>query len=274
MLREVFGPFDRTFMLSRLFLAWGSFTAAGWLVRGILANFQKVREQLVEIQARDLLLRDSEEQLRILIETSSAAILTLDKNGVVIQANEAAGRLLGAEKEALLGQSIEQYLPALGHVPSDQSATIFRTTMECDARRRNGRRCLSKARARRWGQAAEREVRRRWPGEAEKERAAPQLGAVLGNEIAPGAIGPDPDPVEGVAAELKHVPVVRAGDDPEQLDLLGRRHALEVRRAVRLRREYTPVPAGRGGRLGEHGRGLYRGTGGSRLGAPSRFCAR
>src|SRR5437868_7468269 len=138
MLREVFGPFDRTFMLSRLFLAWGSFTAAGWLVRGILANFQKVREQLVEIQARDLLLRDSEEQLRILIETSSAAILTLDKNGVVIQANEAAGRLLGAEKEALLGQSIEQYLPALGHVPSDQSATIFRTTMECDARRRNG----------------------------------------------------------------------------------------------------------------------------------------
>jgi len=42
----------------------------------VLANFQKVRDQLVEIQARDRLLQDSEEQLKVLIETSSAAILT------------------------------------------------------------------------------------------------------------------------------------------------------------------------------------------------------
>jgi PAS domain S-box-containing protein len=138
LLREAFGPFDRTFMFSRLFLAWGSFTAAGWLVRGVLANFQRVRQQLVEIQARDRLLRDSEEQLRVLIETSSAAILTLNKAGAVIQANEAASRLLGAEKDTLLGQNIDSYLPALARVPSDQSAQVFRTTMECSALRANG----------------------------------------------------------------------------------------------------------------------------------------
>lgn len=137
-LREALGPFDPTFLLPRLFLTFGSFTAAGWLVHGILANFQKVKEQLVEIQARDRLLRDSEEQLRVLIETSSAAILTLDTAGNVIQANDASSRLLGVEKDALLGQNIAGYLPALAQVPSHQSAPLFRTTMECSALRPNG----------------------------------------------------------------------------------------------------------------------------------------
>ncbi len=138
MLREAFGAADQTFLLPRLFLTFGSFTAAGWLVRGILGNFQKVKEQLVEIQARDRLLRDSEEQLRVLIETSSAAILTLDQTGNVIQANDSASRLLGMEKDALLGQNIAGFLPALAQVPSDQSAPVFRTTMECNAVRPNG----------------------------------------------------------------------------------------------------------------------------------------
>lgn len=137
-LRELFGPDNHVYFLPRLFLAWGSFTLAGWLVRGVLANFQKVREQLAEIQARDRLLRDSEEQLRVLIETSSAAILTLDGTGKVVQANDAASRLLGAEKDALLGQNIAGYLPALAQVPSDHGAQVFRTTMECSARRQNG----------------------------------------------------------------------------------------------------------------------------------------
>ena len=136
-LRQAVGPFDVLFF-SRLFLAWGSFTAAGWLVRGILANFQKVKQQLFEIQARDRLLRDSEEQLRVLIETSSAAILTLNKDGGVIQANDAASRLLGTEKETLLGRNIGEYVEALARVPFTGSAPLFRTTMECEARRLNG----------------------------------------------------------------------------------------------------------------------------------------
>jgi PAS domain S-box-containing protein len=136
-LRQAFGPYDLLFV-SRLFLAWGSFTAAGWLVRGILENFQKVRQQLLEIQARDRLLRDSEEQLRVLIETSSAAILTFNKEGIVIQANEAACRLLGVEKDSLLQHNIGDYLSALAQVPFDSRAPVFRTTMECSARRRNG----------------------------------------------------------------------------------------------------------------------------------------
>lgn len=137
-LRDALGPNDHSYFLPRLFLAWGSYTAAGWLVHGVLGNFQKVREQLVEIQARDRLLQDSEEQLRVLIETSSAAILTLDSSCKIMQANDAASRLLGPGKEALLGQSIASFLPALAQVPSDDGAQVFRTTMECSARRQNG----------------------------------------------------------------------------------------------------------------------------------------
>ena len=136
-LREDVGPYDLMYF-SRLILAWGSFTAAGWLVRGILENFQKVKQQLLEIEARDRLLKDSEEQLRVLIETSSAAILTLNNKGAVIQTNDAACRLLGTEKPKLLGQNIGDYLEALARVPFDQSAPVFRTTMECSARRPNG----------------------------------------------------------------------------------------------------------------------------------------
>ena len=131
------GPYDLLFF-SRLVLAWGSFTAAGWLVRGVLANFQKVKQQLLDIEARDRLLKDSEEQLRVLIETSSAAILTLNGRGAVIQTNEAACRLLGSEKPALLGQNIGDYVEALARVPVDANAPVFRTTMECSARRLNG----------------------------------------------------------------------------------------------------------------------------------------
>ncbi len=74
----------------------------------------------------------------MLIETSSAAILTLDKTGNVIQANDAASRLLGVEKNALLGQNIGGYLPSLAQVPFDPSAPVFRTTMECTATRPGG----------------------------------------------------------------------------------------------------------------------------------------
>src|SRR5215469_17298132 len=32
-LRELLGPYNQVYFLPRLFLAWGSYTAAGWLVR-------------------------------------------------------------------------------------------------------------------------------------------------------------------------------------------------------------------------------------------------
>src|SRR5690348_13202539 len=42
-LREALGPYGQTVLVyPRFFLTFGSFTAAGWLVRGVLGNWQKV----------------------------------------------------------------------------------------------------------------------------------------------------------------------------------------------------------------------------------------
>ena len=192
LLREAFGPFDTDvplLALSRMFLAWGSYTAAGWLVRGILKNFQKVKEQLEEIEARDRLLHDSEEQLRILIETSSAAILTLNDTGEVIQANGAASRLLGQDQSVLLGQNVSTYLPALSQVPIEPDAPAFRTTMECTGQRPNGESFVANVCFSTYIFSGH-----------------PRLTAVV-SETEPASTGPSIVPSDGIAAltQLEHV---------------------------------------------------------------------
>ncbi|MBI3695843.1 MAG: PAS domain S-box protein [Acidobacteria bacterium] len=83
--------------------------------------------------------QEAEEQLRTLIESSPAAILTVDTEGKVLQANEAAHRLLGYEPERLPGEPIGPMLPVLTTVPrAPGTERLFRSTVECTGRRRSG----------------------------------------------------------------------------------------------------------------------------------------
>ena len=61
---------------------------------------------LEEVEREIELRRTTEEQLEFLISSSPATIFTLDGNGRVLLANEAAHRLLRVEKGSLQGQSI------------------------------------------------------------------------------------------------------------------------------------------------------------------------
>ncbi|HLJ46984.1 MAG TPA: ATP-binding protein [Bryobacteraceae bacterium] len=88
-----------------------------------------------EVQAR----RDAEEQLKILVESSPAAIFTANSEGRILLANDAAHRLLGLEPGALPGKSIGTYLPSLVTVPAlDQQRQSFRTVMQCRGQREDG----------------------------------------------------------------------------------------------------------------------------------------
>jgi PAS domain S-box-containing protein len=81
---------------------------------------------------------EAEEQTRILIESSPAAIVTADDKGTIRLANEAAHRLLGSG-EPLQGQPIANYLPSLAKIPQgDGKHSHFRTEMECTGQRQNG----------------------------------------------------------------------------------------------------------------------------------------
>jgi two-component system, LuxR family, sensor kinase FixL len=133
-LREAFGPFTgEPGMAARLLIVAGGFSGAGLLVFEISHSRR--------LAVRHLRLREeAEQQLRVLIETSPLAIVTLDSAGTVLVANQSANRLLGFfDGDALQGRGIAPYLPVLARpLRAEDAGRSLRTTVECRGRRRDG----------------------------------------------------------------------------------------------------------------------------------------
>jgi two-component system sensor kinase FixL len=140
LLREALGP-----------LAWGdglvvrsiyglvAFGGAGLFVSELAERRRRRLEQKRKLEEQATLRQDAEQQLRVLIETSPAAILTIDTRGQIMLANQAAHKMLGFGEDPLSGEPVGQYLPPLASVPqADSTGRILRTTLECKGRRRNG----------------------------------------------------------------------------------------------------------------------------------------
>jgi len=79
----------------------------------------------------------SQERIRILVETSPAAIVTIDEHGFIELANVAAVELM-APRDDLIGQPIAAFLPELHHALRWEEGPQFRTSMQCRAHRGNG----------------------------------------------------------------------------------------------------------------------------------------
>jgi two-component system sensor kinase FixL len=123
----------RDILMFTAFFGTGLFAHESARSRTLATRHAREIEQEVELR------RDAEQQLKVLIESSPAAILTLDSAGRILMANQAAHRLLGFEPDALPGQAIVPYLPSLARVPpADESSPSFRTAMQCRGRRRDG----------------------------------------------------------------------------------------------------------------------------------------
>lgn len=123
--------------LPRDVLYFAAFTGAGLFVREITRSRATALKHLREIeQQRDARL-EAEQQLRVLIESSPAAVLTADDCGVVLMANEAAHSLLGLSGGELVGRSVHRYLPSLTNIfrPDVQ---YFRSVMQARGRREDG----------------------------------------------------------------------------------------------------------------------------------------
>jgi two-component system, LuxR family, sensor kinase FixL len=80
----------------------------------------------------------SQERLRVLVETSPAAIVTVDERGFIELANHAAAELLAPRDGDLLGQPIAAFLPELHHALRWEEGPQFRTSMQCRGHRGNG----------------------------------------------------------------------------------------------------------------------------------------
>ncbi|HEU0124110.1 MAG TPA: ATP-binding protein [Bryobacteraceae bacterium] len=95
----------------RFVMATIAYAGAGLLLVEISNNRRRLVEHYARLDLEQRLRRKAEEQLRILVESSPAAILTLDANANVAAANRAAHEMFGFDPGSLTGESITPYFP-------------------------------------------------------------------------------------------------------------------------------------------------------------------
>jgi two-component system, LuxR family, sensor kinase FixL len=125
--------------ISRDVLYFAAYFGAGIFVHEVHRNRKVALEHLDEIKRQSEARREAEAQMRILIESSPAAIFTADANGAVLMANEAAHRMLGVAEGELPGRAIHRYLPSLRNVSAPEvSQQLFRSVMQARGQREDG----------------------------------------------------------------------------------------------------------------------------------------
>jgi PAS domain S-box-containing protein len=121
-----------------LILSSAGFIGTGLLIFELLRNRRMVLDHLSEVEAQQQARREAEEQLKVLVESSPAAIITLDADGSILLANEAAQEMLASGGSPLRGQSTSKYLPALYAAVRSTTGKNFRTTLQCKGVRGDG----------------------------------------------------------------------------------------------------------------------------------------
>jgi PAS domain S-box-containing protein len=121
-LAELFSSLSRSY--TRLSLEALALSGCGLFVAELVRN----RRMSLEAQ----------EKLRALVETSPAAIVTVDERGFIELANQAAIDLLAPRDRHLAGNPIAAFLPELHHALHWDGKTLFRTSMQCQGHRGNG----------------------------------------------------------------------------------------------------------------------------------------
>ncbi len=137
-LQEAFSNLPANEAIVRLLLSSAGFTGTGLFISELVRNRQIVLRHVRELKEQQKLRQHAEDELQFLVDTSPAAIVTVDAGGCVVLANDAAHRLLGAEREPLRGQQIGSYLPSLQTIMPTHSSRMLRTTLQCRGRRKTG----------------------------------------------------------------------------------------------------------------------------------------
>ncbi len=81
---------------------------------------------------------EGEARLKALVETSPAAIVTVDGRGFIELANRAAVELMAPRDGHLIGNPIAAFLPELHHALRWEDAPQFRASMQCRGHRGSG----------------------------------------------------------------------------------------------------------------------------------------
>lgn len=115
-----------------------AYTCTGLLLVEISNSRRRLLEAFAKVQLEQDLRRRAQEQLRILAESSPAAILTLDARATVLAANRAADDMLGVSAGALVGTRVDQHFPMFANALKVASShRLIRTSVTGWARRSN-----------------------------------------------------------------------------------------------------------------------------------------
>jgi DNA-binding CsgD family transcriptional regulator/PAS domain-containing protein len=147
-LAEIFSSLEPSFV--RLGFETLALAGCGLFVGELVRN----RRQTLEAQTR----------LKVLVETSPAAIVTVNEHGGVELANRAAVELMVPRRGRLVGNPIAAFLPELHHALRWEEAPQFRASMQCRGHRDNGESFTADV----WFSTY-------------KEGAAPKLAAIIGD---------------------------------------------------------------------------------------------
>jgi DNA-binding CsgD family transcriptional regulator/PAS domain-containing protein len=121
-LAELFSSLGRSW--TRLSLETLALAGCGLFVTELIRN----RRMALETQQR----------LRALVETSPAAIVTVDEHGSIELANQAAVQMMMPRDGHLIGNPIAAFLPQLHHALRWEESPQFRASMQCLGHRGNG----------------------------------------------------------------------------------------------------------------------------------------
>ena len=140
-LRSLFDTPGSTAELTlRFVFAVVAYFVSGLFVSEWVRNHQLVRNHLIRMQIEQNRRREAEEQLKVMAESSPAAILTVDGKGIVLAANAAANSLFMIPPgETAQGRKIRHYLPVLADALRAQTTPAgLRTAAQCQGTRENG----------------------------------------------------------------------------------------------------------------------------------------
>ncbi len=115
---------------------------------GHLRGFSKVIKDVTERKKAEESLKDSEERYRIIVETASDAILTIDEMSIIVFANPAANKIFGYTPEEITGKQLmvlmperfrEAHLAGMKHYLATEKRDIKWEAAELPGLRKNGR---------------------------------------------------------------------------------------------------------------------------------------
>jgi two-component system, LuxR family, sensor kinase FixL len=137
-LQEVFSELPTSAAAPRLIMVTVGYIGTGLFVSELVSKRRLTAQHVEDLEAQVHFRRDAEQQLEALIESSPAAIVTVDSEGRIERANQAAQQLLAPDALALRGQSIASFLPALQTIVKTYPSKVFRTSLQCQGRRSDG----------------------------------------------------------------------------------------------------------------------------------------